>query len=191
MQDKNHNAQGSTGRHLLKVHLVGGLACAIIAGASIYFAMNSVSKRHGLFLSARHELANTKSILNASIEEHSRLTSQIKILEAQTANQVQLVSIKMLNSRTAEIVALAETVGIRIDSLQPGEKISDKRVPVQPLDFIGTAQADDVFAFLGLLGDQMPDIHIHAFEMVNDSPDTINVQVNMQMYWFVDPAGEM
>ena len=191
MQDKIHNSQSSTGKHLFKVHLIGGLLCVVIAASSIYFAMSSVSKRHGLFLSARHELANTKSILNASIQEHSGLTNRIKMLKEQTALQVRLVSIGQLNSRTAEIVALAETVGIRIDSLQPGEKISDKRVPVQPLDFVGTAQADDVFAFLGLLSDQMPDIHIHTFELVNDSPDSSIVQVNMQMYWFVDPAGEM
>lgn len=175
-------------RHLFKVHLVGGLCCALIAGSSIYFAGNAISKRRGLFLNARHELSSTKSLLNDSVIERTTLTSQVRALEYATADQVELVSVKKLNGRTAEIVALAESVDIRIDSLQPGEQITDKRVPVLPMILVGSANADDVFAFLGLLGDQMPDIHIQELDLVSGSLESSTVQIDMQMYWFIDPA---
>ena len=178
----------SSKRHLVKVHLVGGLCCALIAGSSIYFAGNAITKRRGLFLSARHELVSTKSLLSDSLIERTALTTQVRALEYATEDQIELVSVNRLNGRTAEIVALAESVDIRIDSLQPGKQIVDKRVPVLPMALVGSANADDVFAFLGLLGDQMPDIHIQELDLVSGSLESSVVQIDMQMYWFIDPA---
>jgi len=177
-----------SGKHLLKVHFVGGLICVLIAGASMYFAGSSISKRRGLFFSARHELANVKSQLNESVKQRTSLAGRVQVLEQESATKLELVSVKQLNARTAEIVSLAELLDIRIDSLQPEERILDKRVPVQPLVFKGASDADDVFAFLGLMSEQMPDIHIHSIDILSSSIDSSTVQIEMQMYWFVDPA---
>lgn len=174
--------------HLLKVHLVGGLICALIAGSSIYFAGSSISKRRGLFFSARQELASTKSQLNDSIKQRTSLAARVQVLEKESDTQIDLISVRQLNARTAEIVKLAESLEIRIDSLQPGDRILDKKVPVQPLEFMGSSNADDVFAFLGLLGDRMPDIHIHSIDILSEANDSSSVQIQIQMYWFIDPA---
>ena len=176
------------GKHLLKIHLVGGLVCLTIGGSAVYFAGNSISKRRGLFLSARHELASTKSLLNESIKQRSSLASRVQLYENDAQNQLELVSIKMLNARTAEIVELAEAVNIEIDSLQPRDRILDQRVPVQPLDFIGSANADEVFAFLEQMNENMSDIHIQTIDLQSDSIDSSRVQIHMQLYWFIDPA---
>jgi len=174
--------------HLIKVHIIGGLVCDLIAGSSIYFAGNSISKRRGLFFSARQELASTKSQLNESMQQRTTLTGRVRVLEKESASHIELISVRQLNAQTAEIVAMAESLNIRIDSLQPGELITDKKVPVQPLDFVGKANADDIFAFLGLMRDNMPDIHIQAIDILSESNDSSEVKMQIQMYWFVDPA---
>lgn len=173
---------------LFKVHLIGGVICTLIAVSSAYFAGNAITQRRGLFLSARHELANTKAMLNKSATEQGGLLSQVKAFERSTSTQLELVSVKMLNARTADIVAIAESVDIRVDSLQPGERVRDKRVPVQPMRFVGNADADDVFSFLGLVGDRMPDIHIQSIDLLSTSLESSSVQIDMQLYWFIDPA---
>lgn len=115
-------------------------------------------------------------------------TSQVQDLEKGTLNQLQLVSGKQLNTRTAEIVSLAESVNIRLDSLQPLDMITDKRVPVQPLELRGSSRADHAIEFLSLLSDQMPDIHVQTIDLVKDSVESSSVHITMQLYWFVNPA---
>jgi len=181
--------QSSKSGHL-QVHLVGGLVCALIAGASIYFAGAAISKRRGVFLSARHELASKKSLLNESASQRATLAGQIRKIEQQSDHQIKLYPARQLNARTAEIVLLAESVNIQIDSLQPSERIDDARVPVQPLMLAGNSNADDVFAFIELLGERMPDIHIQGIDILNGSIETPEVHINMELYWFVDPASQ-
>ncbi len=189
MPGKQGKSSGRTsGQKLLTVHLVGSLICVLIAGSSIYFAGSSLSKRRGLFFSARHELENTRSLLNDSVAQRTSLTSRVESLEEDMSEQIDLVSVKLLNARNAEIVEIAESVNIRVDSLQPGDRIVDQRVPVQPLSFMGEANADDVFAFLGLMGKHMPDIHFQMIDLRNSTTESSSVHIMMQMYWFIDPA---
>lgn len=174
--------------YLIKIHLIGGIICLAIAGSSVYFAGDSISKRRGVFLSARHELATTKSQLNESISQRAALASEVRILEERVEEQIELVSVKLLNARTAEIVSLAESVNIKIDSLQPRERIMDKRVPVQPLGIVGNANAEDVSKFLGRMSEQMPDIHIQSIDLNSEAVDSSRVRIDMLLYWFIDPA---
>jgi len=181
--------QGTT-KHLFKIHLAGGLVCVLIAGSSVYFAGSSISKRRGLFFTARQELSNAKAQLNESAKQRTTLASRVQVLEQESANLFDLVPIKQLNERTAQIVALAEQVEIRVDSLQPLDRITDKRVPVEPLELIASADADNVFGFLRSLHDRMPDIHIQTIDLLSDSIESPIVQIRMLMYWFTDPADE-
>ncbi len=176
------------GKNLLSVHLVGALICVLIAGSSLYFAGNSLNKRRGLFFSARHELESSRALLNESVAQRTSLVSRVESLEQDMSEQIDLVSVKLLNARNAEIVEIAESVNIRVDSLQPGERIVDQRVPVQPLSFAGEANADDVYSFLGLMGERMPDIHFQMIDLRNSATDSSSVHIMVQMYWFVDPA---
>lgn len=182
-------AKQTSAHGLIKIHLIGGSLCVLIAASSIYFAGSSISLRRGLFLSARQELASTKAELNTAVKQRSDLASGVQRLERVTAENLELVPVKRLNVRTADIVALAETVSIRIDTLQPLEQIPDARVPVQPLVLMGSAHADDVSGFLGLLGEKMPDMHVQSIELGSESGEDSRVTVRMVMYWFVDPAG--
>ena len=183
MADKQSSRSG-----LLKVHVVGALVCAAIAGSSIYFAAGSISKRRVIFVSARTEYANTKSQVSKTLSQRMTLASLVQELEKETKQELQLVSAKQLNTRTAEIVTLAESVEIRLDSLQPLDLITDKRVPVQPLELRGSARADQAIEFLTLLSEQMPDIHVQAINLDKDSVDSSSVLITMQLYWFVNPA---
>ncbi len=184
MAAKQTNPQG-----LMRIHLMGGSMCVLIAASSLYFAGSSISHRRGLFLSARQELASTRAELNTAIKQRSDLASGVQRLERVTAEDLDLVPVNRLNVRTADIVALAETVSIRIDSLQPLTRIPDSKVPVQPLELLGSARADDASAFLGLLGRDMPDMHVQSIELGSESGQDSRVTVRMVMYWFVDPAG--
>jgi len=178
----------SSGGNLFKVHAIGGLSCLLIIAGSVYFAGSSISKRRGLFFSARQELANTKGQLNEAIGQRTALAARVDVLERESSEQIELVSVKKLNARTAAIVEIAESTKLSIDSLQPRERITDKRVPVQPLEFSGNANAENVFAFLGLMRDRMPDIHIQSIDILSESTESSMVHIDMEMYWFIDPA---
>ena len=178
---------GST-KHLIKIHIAGGLICALIAGASVFFAGGAVSKRRGVLLNARHELASTQALFNDSAAKRASLSARVQSLEVESSQQIKLMSVKQLNVRTGKVVEIAESVGIRIDSLQPEERLVDQRVSVLPMRFIGSADADEVFEFLELMRDKMPDIHIHTIDLVSDSLDSSVVKVDILLYWFVDHA---
>lgn len=181
-------ADTNASKGLMKIHATGAALCVLIAAGAIYFAADSISKRRGLFLSARHELTSTKAELNSAIRQRGDLASQVQRLERLTAENLELISIRELNTRTAEIVALAEKADVRIDSLQPLERIADARVPVQPLALLGSARAEDASALLGALGEQMPDMHIQTIELIGDSSQSATVTLRLVLYWFVDPA---
>lgn len=172
----------------LRVHIVGGLICAAIAGSALYFAAGSISKRRVIFVSARTEYAQTKTQANNAMKQRMALSTQVQDLEKETMHRLQLVSGKQLNTRTAEIVSLAESVNIRLDSLQPLNMITDKRVPVQPLELRGISRADEAVEFLALLSSNMPDIHVQTINLVKESLDSSLVQITMELYWFTNPA---
>ncbi len=179
-------------RPLLKIHLIGGGLCLAITAGSVWFAADSVAKRRGLFLSARHELTTAKAELNDVVATRSSLVSQVQRLEKITSEQLDLTPVSQLNARSTEIAAHAEATSISLDSLQPLELIrSDARVPVQPLELVGGALADDLASFLDVLRDEMPDIHVQELQLVSESLGTDRVRVRLMLYWFVDPADQI
>lgn len=186
MKPKKNNTEHG----LVKVHLVGAAVCVLIAGGAIWFAADSVAKRRGLFLSARHELTNTKHRLNDTVTKRSALAARVQHLERLTSQQLDLVSVKRLNARSQSIARLAESLNISIDSLQLLEMITDARVPVQPLELKGSAHADSVSDLLGKLDEQMPDMHIQAIEIDSKTLGSDRVVLHLLMYWFVDPADQ-
>ena len=172
---------------LLGIHFAGMTACLLIAGLSVYFAGNAIAKRRGLFLSARQELASIKSELNKSVNQQATLASRVQVLEQETAQYPDLVSVTMLNARTAKIAELAESAHVSVVSLQPLERITEQRVPIQPLEFYGTTGAAQIFEFLGLLNNKMPDIHIQSIELSSEAIQAVQIQVVMVLYWYTDP----
>jgi hypothetical protein len=98
--------------------------------------------------------------------------------------------VKRLNKRTQELSRIAEAVGVEVDTLQPGEMILDSRVPVQPLELVGSAIASDVSRLLDQLDAQMPDMHIQAIDMASEALGSTRVRLRVSLYWFVDPTGE-
>jgi hypothetical protein len=172
----------------LKIHVIGAIICLAIAGGSIWFAADSISNRRGLFLSARHELTTVRSELDQAVDKRTSLASRVRMLEELTSDALELSSVKLLNKRTAEISRLAESVGISVDTLMPGEMIKDARVPVQPLELVGTADAGDVSVLLDELSVQMPDMHIQLIDIRTESFDSAQVRIQFSLYWFVDPA---
>lgn len=178
----------TTRQSCIKIHAVGAIVCMIIAVGSIGFAANSVSKRRGLFLSARHQLTNIKTELNNSIAQRASIATRVQRLQRQTQEQIDLVSVKNINTRSVDIARLAESSEISVDSLQPLAFISDARVPVQPLELIGSADADSVSKLLAQLAHSMPDIHIQSIELASESIGSEQVRLRLLLYWFVDPA---
>jgi len=175
---------------LLKVHAIGASLCILIAVGSLYFAGSSIAKRRGLYLSARHELGGVKAELNEFAKRRGSLAARVQRLEAQTAGGLELAPVSQLNTRTAAIVSLFESAGIRVDSLQPQQRIVDARVPVQPLLMVGQAGPDAVARALSLLDDRMPDIHLQLLEMGSDGESSMTMRVRFLLFWFVDPAGD-
>ncbi len=175
---------------MIRVHIVGASVCLLIAGGAVWFAADSISRRRGLFLSARHELTSVREELNQSVSKRTSLSSRVSELKDATSKSLKLESSKRLNQRTADISRLAESEQISIDTLQPQEMIRDARVPVQPLELEGFARADDVSAFLAHLGARMPDMHIEQIELTSESLGSDRVRLRLLLYWFVDPAGE-
>lgn len=180
----------TTHKSCIKIHAVGAIVCVLIAVGSIGFAAHSVSKRRGLFLSTRHQLTNIKAELNNTIAQRASLATRVQRLQRQTQQQLKLVSVKNINARSVDIARLAESSEISVDSLQPLAFISDARVPVQPLELIGSAEADSVSQFLAQLAQSMPDIHIQSIELASESIGSEQVRLRLLMYWFVDPASD-
>ena len=173
---------------IVKIHIAGGLLCAAIASAAVVFAYQSIEKRRGLFLSARHELTTIRADLDQAVARRTSLALRVNTLEDSTRDEMHLSSVKRLNQRTAQISSIAESVGVTIDTLQPDAMIEDKRVPVQPLDLEGSANASNVSVLLNRIDTEMQDMHIQAIDMTSESLGSQRVRLRIRLYWFVDPA---
>lgn len=173
---------------LLRIHLAGGLACLVIAGGAVWFGADSIAKRRGVFLNARHELTAVRSELDEAVGARTRLASRVEDLGDATRDALSLSPVRRLNKRTEELSRLAESVGVDVDRLQPGEMITDARVPVQPIDLDGSAVASDVSRFLSRLDRDLPDMHIQSIDMTSESLGSTRVRLRMTLNWFVDPA---
>ncbi|MDF1808467.1 MAG: hypothetical protein P1U42_02095 [Phycisphaerales bacterium] len=182
------SSQPSIHKHLLKIHVLGSVACLLIACSAIYFASKSIANQRGHYFNAQHLLANAKSDLNESLTQRMLLTTRVQHLKKEVESQLDLVPVRMLNSRTAQIVELAESVGVRIDSLQPLEKITNNQVPVQPLEIRAKSSASELYKLLGEMNELMPDIHIQSIDILNVSKEISDVQITILLYWFVSPA---
>jgi len=174
----------------LKIHAIGGALCLAIAGGSVWFAADSIAKRRGLFLSARHELTAVRGELDQAVSQRGSLAMRVNKLEDATRDALKLSSSRHLNKRTAELSRIAESVEVSVDMLQPGDMVLDARVPVQPLSLVGTADASSVSDLLDELGNQMPDMHIQSIEMTTEALGSERVRLRLTLYWFVDPTGE-
>lgn len=173
---------------LIKIHLIGGLICLGVIAGAVWFATDSISKRRGLFLSARHELSTVRSDLDNAVKSRTLLASRAQKLEDATRDSLELISVRHLNRRTEELSRLCESVRVAVDTLQPEEMITDSRVPVQPLELAGSAAASDVNLLLERFDTEMPDIHIQSIEMMSESLGSSRVRLRMSLYWFVDPT---
>lgn len=173
---------------IVKIHIVGGLLCAAIASTAVVFAYKSIENRRGLFLSTRHELTTIRADLDRAVAKRTSLALRVNTLEDSTRDEMNLSSVKRLNQRTAEISSIAESVGVSIDTLHPDAMIEDKRVPVQPLDLVGTANASNVSVLLDRIDAEMQDMHIQSIDMTSESLGSQRVRLRIRLFWFVDPA---
>ena len=174
----------------MRIHIIGGILCVAIAGTAIWFASDSIAKRRGLFLSSRHELTTVRADLDQAVNSRTALANRVNALEDATRDSLELSPVQRLNKRTQELSRLSETVGIEVDTLQPGKMILDSRVPVQPLELEGSAVASDVSRLLDQLDKQMPDMHIQAINMTSEALGSTRVRLQISLYWFVDPTDE-
>lgn len=184
------HSKSSRDPSILRIHAVCGLVCVAIAGGAVWFAADSIAKRRGLFLSARHELSAVRGELDQVVAQRSSLAMRVNALEDVTRDGLTLSSAKRLNIRTTEISRLSEEVGVSVDTLQPSEMITDSRVPVQPLELVGTAQAANVSDLLDELSERMPDMHIQMIEITSTALGSDRVRLRVLLYWFVDPTAE-
>lgn len=173
---------------VMRIHVVGAVLCIAIVGSAIWFASDSIAKRRGLFLSARHELTTVRSDLDQAVISRTTLANRVNALEDATRDSLELSPVKRLNKRTQELSRIAEAVGVEVDTLQPGEMIIDSRVPVQPLELVGSAIASDVARLLDQLDSKMPDMHIQSIDMASESLGGTRVRLRISLYWFVDPT---
>ena len=182
--------KSNSSQSLLGVHIAGASICLLITAGSVWFAADSVARRRGLFLSSRHELTSVRAELDETVGQRTKLASQMRTLSEATRDSLELSPSRSLNTRSAAMTQLAEQTEISIDSLQPGDMIRDAKVPVQPLELIGSASADQTADFLTQLGERMPDIHVQHIELTSVSLGSDRVRIRLTLYWFVDPAGE-
>jgi hypothetical protein len=180
--------KASKDKALIKIHIIGGMICLGIIAGAVWFASDSIAKRRGLFLSARHELSDVRSDLDKAVTSRTSLATRVQQLEEATRDSLELMPVQRLNKRTEELSRLCESVRVAVDTLQPGEMIVDSRVPVQPLELSGSAAASDVNLLLERFDQQLPDMHIQSIDMMSESLGSSRVRLRMSLYWFVDPT---
>ena len=172
----------------IHIHILGTVICTLIVVGAVAFAGNSIKERRGVFLNARQELANVQVKQHQSMTDRAELASFVEESQRKAQAYIKLDPIETMNRRMVSIVEIAESNGVQVDSFQHEHMLADSQVPVQPFILSGGADADNAHAFIQALGDQMPDIHIQSMSLTGVSYETSRVHLELQMYWFVDPA---
>ncbi len=101
---------------------------------------------------------------------------------------IHLSNIDQMNSRLAELTGLAEQQGLLIESLRPGEQLSQERFRAVVISLVGRSSYTQAADFLGSLRRDFPDTGLQqvTLERIPGVDGVARLQV--EMVWYAAPA---
>ena len=88
------------------------------------------------------------------------------------------------NQRSAMIASVAESSGIRIDTLQPEEQRTEGRVSWIPIVCTGEGGVDSLMSWIETLEKEWPDIVVQSLSIDTGSADGL-VRLGVVFRWYV------
>jgi len=178
------NKNQARGIPLPWIHGAGVAVLASMIGLTGYLAWSHFkqttlrrAEAQVLYTTTRAELEKQGSIAEG-------LKHQAKVLRSQVESLPPLRSADGYNLLSAEIASLAESSGIRIDSLQPEAQKTRGRISWIPITCMGEGSIDGLLEWLDALERQWPDIVVDSLNIISDDSGSV-LRLEALFRWYV------
>ncbi len=166
-------------------------------------AQSEVNVRAAELAAAQLELEQTRAVLAEREVEVERIAREL------AERPFELQPLRVLNTRLAGLVALAEEHALRVDRVLPGEPVSGDEADRVPISLSGTGRFADVVRALHAVAGAMPDLAVEQLTLEAASapaPGTLDepvpepsenlddeapgswVRFDLRLVWFTLPA---
>lgn len=176
----------------MTLRAIDGIGVAVIAAAAgLLYAVGvrPLQTAHAETVRLKAELWIAKGTLSERRGSEDKATAAAqRLVDRLESLDIELANIDQLNARLAELTHTAEQHGLTIETLRPGEQVSQERYRAVAITLIGRAEYELAIAFLDELRRQYPDTGLQSmvFERLPGDKPTGRLQIGM--VWYAAPA---
>ena len=168
------------------IHAAGAAVCAVVLTAAVGLGVIPRLRAERADHDRMTHFEETKATLAHASEANAMLLDHVRNLrEAVKSRQFDLTPSSGLNRRLAELTATLEDSGVTIELLQPGEEVTGGITPVIPIRMDVAGKLDQIYALLGVLDDENPDIHLESLALEYVGPGTMRLRTRAR--WLTAP----
>lgn len=169
---------------------VGALVIASVVGLLYAVGVRPLQISHAETVKLKTELWFVKGTLGERQASEEKATSTAKQLSDRLEQlDIQLSNIDLLNTRIAELTHLAENHGLSIETLRPGDQVSEEKYRAIAITLIGRADYQKASEFLRELRDQYPDTGLQSMTLDRLPGNETMGRLQIGMVWYAAPAG--
>ena len=173
------------------VDLFGIGLLAGVAGLTYIGGVRPLQMAYADTVRLKADLWLTSGQLERARAEEQKLSSVLDGQEHRLASlSVELSDISEINTRLADLTAVAEQSGVIVESIRPGEEQSAERYRSIEISLTGKASYPHARAFLNAVHSSHPDIGLRAmtFDRLGRDADS-GGRIHADLVWFAAPTG--
>lgn len=169
---------------------VGVLVIASVVGLLYAVGVRPLQSAHAETVKLRTELWFVKGTLGERRASEENAASTAKQLTDRLEQlDIQLSDLDQLNTRIAELTHLAEDHGLNIETLRPGDQVSEEKYRAIAITLIGRVDYLKASEFLAELRHQYPDTGLQTMTLDRLPGDETMGRLQIGMVWYAAPAG--
>jgi Tfp pilus assembly protein PilO len=171
-------------------------AAGIVACAALTFAAYLAGAEP--LLDRRQQVVECSEQLSQARQQHRNLlgsnrelkTKLIGVEQALEKAEISLQSAKLINQRIAALTALANEVGLEVQSINTSAVIPGMRFSQLPIRVISTGDYRTSAIFLHRLPQAFKDMSVTAFDLSDNPTDPKAAGFSVQLVWYVRPESK-
>ena len=174
----------------IAIDAAGVAGCILIVVIGYLFVIAPVFRQNASVLAQHRQLAVLRQKSSAASGNVRQLKGQIESLKHIASHDtLKAASAVRPNARLAEITSLAETRGLTIKGVEPGQSRSESHFQVTPLRLTGTGSFRGCVQFLHDLRRSLDDTVVVDFRLAGGGePGESQIAFDLNLCWYTVPA---
>ena len=173
-----------------RVDAVGVAAFVLLSVALWFLGVGPVLAREAERLEIQSSIKETTQSIETMGDSYAELSGQLQLLDsAIESSSVKLKPVSYLNSRVAELTALAALENLVVEAVQPGALQHGERYETIPVEISGRGSYVECTSFLARLFSDYPDTSVHALNMTGKPRQpALQAEFRFTLHWHAAPS---